>query len=143
VALLRFMIIRRADEETEAGVLPTEELFDAMSKYNEELVKAGVMLDGTGLQPSSKGVKVRFAGGKSSVIDGPFTEAKELIAGYTLVEAGSLADVIELVKKWPREDGHGNATIEIRRVADASDFDTASPEVFEQVRRLRAATGQD
>jgi hypothetical protein len=141
--MLRFMIIRRADEETEAGVLPTEKLFDAMSKYNEELVRAGVMLDGAGLQPSSKGVKVRFAGGRSSVIDGPFTEAKELIAGYTLIEAGSLAEVVELVKKWPREDGHGNATIEIRRIADAEDFDTASPEVFEQVRRLRAATGQD
>jgi hypothetical protein len=141
--MLRFMIIRRADEETEAGVLPTEELFDAMSKYNEELVKAGVMLDGAGLQPSSKGIKVRFAGGKRTVIDGPFTEAKELIAGYTLIEAGSLAEVVELVKKWPQVDGHGNATIEIRRIIDVEDFDTASPEVYEQVARLRAATGQD
>jgi hypothetical protein len=116
------MIIRRADEETEAGVMPSEELFDAMTKYNEELVKAGVMLDGAGLQPSSKGMKVRFRGGTPSVVDGPFTEAKELIAGYTMVEADSLADVVELVKKWPTVDGHGNAQIEIRRVTGPEDF---------------------
>ncbi|HEV7650374.1 MAG TPA: YciI family protein [Actinophytocola sp.] len=134
------MIIRRADAETEAGVLPTEELFDAMAKYNEELVKAGVMLDGAGLQPSSKGMKVRFSGGRTSVVDGPFTEAKELIAGYTLIEAGSLAEVVELVKKWPAEDGHGNVTIEIRRVDEAEEFPTATPEVIEQERRMRAAT---
>ncbi len=134
------MIIRRADAETEAGALPTEELFDAMTKYNEELVKAGVMLDGAGLQPSSKGVKVRFSGGRTSVVDGPFTEAKELIAGYTVVEAGSLAEVVELVKKWPKLDGHGNVTIEIRRVDEAEEFDTATPEVIEQERRMRAAT---
>ncbi|HEV7651578.1 MAG TPA: YciI family protein [Actinophytocola sp.] len=136
------MIIRRADEETEAGALPSEELFAAMTKYNEELVKAGVMLDGAGLQPSSKSMKVRFSGGQRSVIDGPFTEAKEMVAGYTLVEAGSLAEVVELVKKWPVEDGHGNATIEIRRVADIEEFDTASPEVIEQERRMRAETGK-
>jgi hypothetical protein len=116
------MIIRRADEETEAGVAPTEELFDAMTRYNEELVKAGVMIDGAGLQPTSKSMKVRFRGGKASVVDGPFTEAKELIAGYTLIEADSLADVIELVKKWPQVDGHGNAQIEIRRVTGPEDF---------------------
>jgi hypothetical protein len=136
------MIIRRADEETEAGALPSEELFAAMTKYNEELVKAGVMLDGAGLQPSSKGMKVRFSGGTRSVVDGPFTEAKELIAGYTLVEAGSLAEVVELVKKWPVEDGHGNATIEIRRVADIDEFDTATPEIVERERRMRAETGK-
>jgi len=136
------MIIRRADEETEAGALPSEELFAAMTKYNEELVKAGVMLDGAGLQPSSKGMKVRFSGGTRSVVDGPFTEAKELIAGYTLVEAGSLAEVVELVKKWPVEDGHGNATIEIRRGADIDEFDTATPEIVERERRMRAETGK-
>jgi hypothetical protein len=134
------MIIRRADAETEAGALPTEELFDAMTKYNEELVKAGVMLDGAGLQPTSKAVKVRFAGGRTSVVDGPFTEAKELIAGYTLVQAGSLAEVVELVKKWPAVDGHGNVTIEIRRVDEAEEFPTATAEVIEQERRMRAAT---
>jgi hypothetical protein len=136
------MIIRRADEETEAGALPSEELFAAMTKYNEELVKAGVMLDGAGLRPSSKGMKVCFSGGTRSVVDGPFTEAKELIAGYTLIEAGSLAEVVELVKKWPVEDGHGNATIEIRRVAEIEECETASPEVVEQERRMRAETGK-
>ena len=136
------MIIRRADAETEAGALPSEELFAAMTKYNEELVKAGVMLDGAGLQPSSKSMKVRFEGGKRSVIDGPFTEAKEMIAGYTLIEAGSLAEVVELVKKWPVEDGHGNVTIEIRRVVDIDEFDTATPEVIDQERRMRTATGK-
>jgi len=135
------MIIRRADEETEAGTLPSEELFAAMTKYNEELVKAGVMLDGAGLQPSAKGMKVRFSGGKRSVIDGPFAEAKELIAGYSVIEAGSLAEVVELVKKWPVEDGHGNATIEIRRVADIDEYDTATPEIVERERRMRAETG--
>ena len=136
------MIIRRADEETEAGALPSEELFAAMTRYNEELVKAGVMLDGAGLQPSAKGMKVRFAGGTRTVIDGPFTEAKEMIAGYTLVEAGSLAEVVELVKKWPVEDGHGNVTIEIRRVASIDEYDTASPEAIERERQMRAATGK-
>lgn len=136
------MIIRRADEETEAGALPTEELFDAMTKYNEELVKAGVLLDGAGLQPSSKGLKVRFSGGKPSVVDGPFPEDKDLIAGYTLVEVDSLADVIELAKKWPAQDGHGNATIEIRKVDNVEDFETATPELIEQERRMRAATGK-
>ncbi len=136
------MVIRRADAETEAGALPTEELFAAMTRYNEELVKAGVMLDGAGLQPSSKGVKVRFSKGGRSVIDGPFTEAKELNARYSIIEADSLADVVELVKKWPREDGHGNATIEIRRVAEIDEYDTATPEVIEAERRMRAETGK-
>ncbi|HEY7596400.1 MAG TPA: YciI family protein [Actinophytocola sp.] len=133
------MVIRRADEETEAGVLPSEELLDAMSKYNEELVRAGVMLDGVGLQPSSKGVKVRFSGGRPAVIDGPFTEAKELIAGYSVIEAGSLAEVVELVKRWPKVDGHGNAQIEIRRVTEIEEFETASPEAVETEQRIRAA----
>ena len=134
---MRFMIIRRADEETEAGALPSEELFDAMTKYNEELVRAGVMLDGAGLQPSSKGARVRFSGGKPSVVDGPFTEAKELIAGYTLIEARSLAEVVERVKNWPKEDGHGNVTLEIRRISEAEEFDTATPAIIEQAHRMR------
>ncbi|MGH3761688.1 YciI family protein [Actinophytocola sp.] len=133
------MIIRRADQDSESGVLPGEELFDAMTKYNEELVKAGVMLDGAGLHPSSKGARVRFGKEKPTVIDGPFTEAKELIAGYTLVQADSLADVVELVKKWPKEDGGGNVTIEIRRVAEPEDFgDELTPELREQEEQRRA-----
>jgi hypothetical protein len=135
------MIIRRADDETEAGALPDTELLDAMGKYNEELVKAGVMLDGAGLQPSSRGAKVRFSKGTKTVIDGPFTEAKELIAGYSIIEAASLAEVVERVKHWPTVDGHGNVTIEIRRVADIEEYDTATPEVIEKERRLREETG--
>ena len=135
------MIIRRADDETEAGALPSTELLDAMGKYNEELVKAGVMLDGAGLQPSSRGAKVRFSKGTKSVIDGPFTEAKELIAGYSIIEAASLAEVVERVKHWPTVDGHGNVTIEIRRVAGIEEYDTATPEVIEKERRLRDETG--
>lgn len=136
------MIIRRADEETEAGVLPSAELFDAMTKYNEELVNAGVMLDGAGLHPTSRGAKVRFSRGRTSVVDGPFTEAKELIAGYTIIEADSLEEVVERVKRWPTEDGHGNVTIEIRRVAQMEDFQTATPELLEQDRRRREQTGK-
>lgn len=136
------MIIRRADEETEAGVLPSRELLDAMTKYNEELVKAGVMLDGAGLQPTSRGAKVRFSRGRTSVVDGPFAEAKELIAGYTIIEANSLEEVVERVKRWPREDGHGNATIEIRRVAQMEDFETATPELLEKERERREQTGK-
>ncbi|HEY0450719.1 YciI family protein [Actinophytocola sp.] len=133
------MIIRRADEETEANVPPSAELFDAMAKYNEELVKAGVMLDGAGLQPSSKGAKVRFGRGKPTVIDGPFAEAKELIAGYSMIEVGSLADAIEWVRKWPKADGGGNVSIEIRQVAGPDDFgDEFSPELREQERDLLA-----
>jgi hypothetical protein len=136
------MIIRRADDETEAGVPGSEEMFTAMTKYNEELAKAGVLLDGAGLQPSSKGAKVHFSGSRRTVIDGPFTEAKELIAGYTLIEVDSLADAIELVKKWPKVDGHGNATIEIRRVAEIEDFDSANAETIEIDRRIREQTGK-
>jgi hypothetical protein len=135
------MIIRRADDETEAGALPSTELLDAMGKYNEELVKAGVMLDGAGLHPTSRGAKVRFSKGTKSVIDGPFTEAKELIAGYSIIEAASLDEVIERVKRWPTVDGHGNVTIEIRRIADIEEYDTATPEVIEKERRLREETG--
>jgi hypothetical protein len=135
------MIIRRADDETEAGALPSTELLDAMGKYNEELVKAGVMLDGAGLHPTSRGAKVRFSKGTKSVIDGPFTEAKELIAGYSIIEAASLDEVIERVKRWPTIDGHGNVTIEIRRVAAIEEYDTATDEVIEQERRMREQTG--
>jgi hypothetical protein len=126
---MRFMVIRKADEETEAGVLPSTELLEAMGRYNEELVKAGVMLAGEGLMASDRGARLHFDGaGTTTVIDGPFAEAKELVAGFSMVEADSLADVIELVKKWPVEDGHGNAEIEIRQVHEAEDFGDALTE---------------
>jgi hypothetical protein len=126
---MRFMVIRMADEETEAGVLPSTELLEAMGRYNEELVKAGVMVAGEGLLPSSRGALLHFDGaGKTTVTDGPFTEAKELVAGFSLLEADSLEDVIEIVRRWPVEDGHGNAEIEIRQVHDAEAFGDALTE---------------
>jgi hypothetical protein len=126
---MRFMVIRKADEETEAGVLPTTELFEAMTRYNEELVKAGVMVSGEGLMASDRGALVKFhrTGGKT-VIDGPFTEAKELVAGFSILEVDSLEEALEWVKKWPVEDGHGNAEIEIRQVHSAEDFGDALTE---------------
>src|SRR6185436_16091918 len=105
---MRFMIIRKADEETEAGALPSEALIAAMGRYNEELVKAGVMRSGDGLKPSSFGARVKFAGGKPTVVDGPFTETKELVAGVSVFEVGSKEEAIEWVRRWPPEDGGGN-----------------------------------
>ena len=135
---MRFMIIRRADEETEAGVMPSEELLDAMMKYNEELVKAGVMLQGEGLQPSSKGVRVKFSGGKPTVIDGPFTETKELIAGFTMIQVKSREEAIEWVKRWPPIDAHGGLELEIRQVFEPEDFGPEfTPEIRKQEERLR------
>jgi hypothetical protein len=124
---MRFMVIRKADEETEAGVLPSTELIDAMTRYNEELVKAGVLLDGMGLMASDRGAQLHFDGtGNTTVTDGPFAEAKELVAGFTMMRADSLADVIEWVRKWPVEDGHGNVEIEIRQVhEEEEDFGDA------------------
>jgi hypothetical protein len=133
------MIIRRADKETEAGVRPSEELFAEMMKYNEELVKAGVMLQGEGLQPSSKGMRVKFSRGKPRVIDGPFAETKELIAGFTMIQAKSKEEAIEWVKRWPAIDADGEVELEIRQVLDPEDFGAEfTPEVRKQVETLRA-----
>jgi hypothetical protein len=132
---MRFMIIRKADAETEAGVLPGEDLMNAMGAYNEELAKAGVLLDGMGLRASSLGARVKFSNGKPTVTDGPFTEAKELIAGFTMIQAKSKAEAIEWVKRWPVEDGRGNVEIEIRQVFEAADF-TQGP-ALERHERLR------
>ena len=135
---MRFMVIRRADEETEAGALPSPELLAAMTKYNEELVKAGVMLDGMGLKDSSHGSLVSFEGGKPKVIDGPFTEAKELVAGVSLWECASKEEAIEWLKKWPKEDGGGNAVIELRQVFDDADFgDALTPEIKDRLDNYR------
>jgi hypothetical protein len=119
---MQFMVIRKADAETEAGVLPSPQLIDDMTSYNEMLVKKGVMKQGAGLKSSAYGAKVSFSGGKPKVVDGPFSEAKELIAGYSIIEAVSLAEVIELVKLWPQSDGHGNVQIEIRQIVTAEDL---------------------
>jgi hypothetical protein len=118
------MLLVKADKSSEAGVLPDEKLLTAMGKYNEEMAKAGVLLDLSGLQPSSKGARVRFSEGKPSVTDGPFAEAKELVAGYWLVQTKSKAEAIEWAKRVPFVDGE----IEIRQVFELSDF-PASPAV--------------
>jgi hypothetical protein len=135
---MRFMILVKADKNSEAGVMPDEKLLREMGNFNEELVKAGVMLAGEGLAPSSKGARVRFSGTKRTVIDGPFTEAKELIAGYWLWQVKSKEEAIEWVKRCPNPM-LGESEIEIRQVFEASDFGAElTPELREQEERLRA-----
>jgi len=124
---MRFVIIRKADADTEAAVPATEELFAAMMKYNEELADAGALLGGDGLQPSSKGARVKFSGGRPTVIDGPFTEAKELVAGFTLIDVASKEEAIEWAKRWPPLDGNGEVELEIRQLYEAEDFAGADP----------------
>ena len=119
---MRFMIIRKADKQTEAGVMPSQELLTAMTKYNEEMAKAGVLLQGEGLQASSKGARVTFSGGRPTVTDGPFTETKELIAGFTMIQVRSKAEAIEWVKRWPKEDG--DPELEIRQLFEMDDLFT-------------------
>lgn len=120
---MRFMIMVKATPDTEAGILPSEEMLSEMAKYNEQLVKAGIMLDGSGLQPSSKGAKVRFQGKRRTVIDGPFAEAKELIAGYWLIEVKSKEEAIEWVKRIPNPMGEDVASeVEIRQLFELEDF---------------------
>src|SRR5437660_886113 len=135
---LRFMILVKASKESEAGVMPSEQLLTEMGKFNEELVKAGVMLAGEGLHPSSKGARVRFSGGKRTVIDGPFAETKELIAGFWLWQVKSKEEAIEWVKRCPNP--HNEETeVEIRQVFEAEDFGAElTPELREQEERLRA-----
>ena len=136
---MRFMILVKADKTTEAGVLPDEKMLTEMGKFNDELVKAGVMLAGEGLQPSSKGARVKFSGEKRSVIDGPFTEAKELIAGYWLWQVKSKEEAIEWVKRCPNPTG-AESEIEIRQVFEEEDFGelvAKVPEVFEAERKFR------
>jgi hypothetical protein len=133
---MRFMVIVKADKDSEAGVMPSEQLLTEMGKYNEELVKAGVMLAGEGLQPSSKGVRVKFSGKQRTVTDGPFAETKELIAGFWLWQVKSLAEAIEWLKRAPFD---GGTEIELRQVFEAEDFgDEFTPELREQEERLRA-----
>jgi hypothetical protein len=134
---MRFMVMVKATQDSEAGVMPSEELMAAMGKYNEELVKAGVMLAGEGLQPSSKGARVRFSGDQRTVIDGPFTETKELIAGFWLWQVKSREEAIEWVKRCPNPMP-GDSEIEIRQVFEAEDFGAEfTPELREQEERLR------
>ena len=136
---MRFMIIVKASQDSEAGVMPSEELMTAMGNYNEELVKAGILIDCDGLQPSSKGARVRFSGEKRTVIDGPFAETKELIAGYWIWQVKLKQEAIEWVKRCPNPMPGTDAEIEIRQVYEAEDFGAEfTPELREQEERLRA-----
>jgi hypothetical protein len=132
------MVLIKATRESEAGQMPSQQLLTEMGQYNEELVKAGIMQAGEGLHPSSKGARVRFADGKTSVIDGPFAETKELLAGFWIWDVQSMDEAIEWVKRVPNPDGE-EAEIEIRRVFTAEDFGAEfTPELQEQEERLRA-----
>jgi len=135
---MKFMIIVKADQNSEAGVMPSQELLTEMGKFNEELVKAGIMLAGEGLHPSSKGARVRFNGDKRTVIDGPFAETKELVAGFWMWRVKSLQEAIDWVKRCPNPMP-GESVIEIRQVFDPEDFgEEFTPELREQEERIRA-----
>ncbi len=136
---MRFMVIVKADRNSEAGVLPDEKLLAEMGRYNEELAKAGVLLAGEGLHPSSKGTRVRFSGSKRTVIDGPFAETKELIAGFWIFKVNSLQEAIDWVKRSPNPFPGTESEIEIRRIFEAEDFGAEfTPELREQEERVLA-----
>jgi|ERR1700688_4638270 hypothetical protein len=135
---MRCMVIVKASKDSEAGIMPKEKLLAEMGKFNEELVRAGVMLAGDGLQPSSKGKRVRFSGAKRTVVDGPFTETKELIAGYWLWQVRSMEEAVEWVKRCPNPH-EGESEIEIRQVFEAEDFGAElTPELKKREERMRA-----
>ena len=135
---MRFMIIVKADKNTEAGVMPSQELLAAMGKYNEELVKAGVMQAGEGLHPTSKGARVKFSGDKRTVVEGPFPESKDLIAGFWIFQVKSKEEAVEWVKRCPNPTGE-ESEIEIRQIFEAEDFGAElTPELREQEERQRA-----
>jgi hypothetical protein len=136
---MRFMILVKADKNSEAGVMPTQELFTEMGKFNELLVNAGVMLAGEGLHPSSKGARVQFSGGKPAVVDGPFAETKELVAGYWIWQVKSRDEAIDWLKRAPFQD----AVVEVRQIFEAEDFGAEfTPELREQEERLRAKAAE-
>ena len=135
---MRVMVLVKANEETEAEVMPSTELLAEMGKYNEELVKAGIMLDGEGLHPSSKGARIQFSGDERSVVDGPFAETKELIAGYWLWQVRDMEEAIEWAQRCPNPTG-AEGVLELRPVFEAEDFgDEFTPELREQEERLRS-----
>jgi hypothetical protein len=135
---MRFMIIRKADRETEAWAKPSKALVDAMMAYNEEMIRAGVMLGGDGLKPSDRGARIRFSKGKPKVTDGPFAEAKELVAGYTIIQVASREEALAWARRWPVEDGDGEVELELRELYEADDFgDEATPAIQRQEQLLR------
>src|SRR5579863_5526210 len=135
---MRFMILRKADGKTEAGILSSTELLDAMGKYIGEMARAGILLGGEGLRATSLGARVKFSGGKPTVIDGPFTESKDLICGYCLIRVASREEAIAWAKRWPALDGDGNVELEIRQLFEAEDFGAqCTPEIREREALLR------
>ncbi len=130
---MRFMIIVKASKESEAGVMPEQRVFDEMAKYHEELAKAGALLDASGLQPSTKGWRIKYSGGKRGIVDGPFTEAKELIAGYTIINVKSRDEAIEWTKRFPNP-GNVDGEIEVRQLYELEDFE--QNEAIERFREL-------
>jgi hypothetical protein len=138
---MRFMVIRKADPQTEAGVMPSAELIDAMQSYNEEMVRAGVMLAGDGLRPSRDGAKVKFHRGKPTITDGPFAESKELVAGYSIIQVSSKAEALEWLRKWPALDGDGEVELELRQLYEAEDFGAGPAWRHEEL--LRGVRQQD
>jgi hypothetical protein len=138
---MRVMVIVKANKDSEAGKLPSAQLLTNMMKFNEELVKSGIMLAGEGLHPSTAGKRVRFDGNKREVIDGPFTETKELVAGFWLWQVRSMDEAIEWVKRMPQDDGETQGEVEIRRVFEADDFgDNLTPETRAKEQELRGLT---
>ncbi|HYG27745.1 MAG TPA: YciI family protein [Caulobacteraceae bacterium] len=139
---MRFMITRKADADTEARKAPSHELAAAMMAYNEEMAKAGVLLGGDGLRPTADGFRVKFEGGKPTVIDGPFTEAKELVAGYTLIQVNSREEALEWARRWPAEDADGQAYLEVRQLYEVEDFgeEVFTPDLVETYERHRVRT---
>ena len=139
---MRFMVIVKASKDSEAGVMPSEKMLAEMTKFNEDMAKAGVMLAGEGLHPSSKGARVRFSGRNRTVIDGPFAETKELIAGFWIIQVNSLEEAIEWMKRCPNPHNE-DSEIEIRQIFEAEDFGAEfTPELREREERLRAQTEQ-
>ena len=136
---MRFMVLVKANEDSESGVMPSEHMLTEMQKFNEELVKAGVMVGGDGLHPSSKGARIKFSGDERTVVDGPFTETKELIAGYWLIQAKDWEEAIEWMKRCPNPADEMDGEIEIRQVFEAEDFgEEFTPELREKDEQLRA-----
>lgn len=139
---MRFMMMVYANKDSEAGVLPTEELIAPMAKYHEELVKAGVLLDASGLHPTSKGWRIQYDGGKRTIVDGPFTESKEVIAGYTLIQVKSRAEAMEWAKRFPAPFGEGaRGQIEVRQLFDLDDLGSGA--AVERFRQIEAATKKE
>lgn len=135
---MRFMIIVKATADSEAGIMPDEKLITAMADYHEELVKAGVLLDASGLKPSSKGWRIRYSGGKRTLVDGPFTESKEIVAGYTLIQVKSREEAIEWAKRFPPPHGDEEGEIEVRELYELMDFDPS--DAIERFREMGVGT---